>query len=304
MTPFIEAERRKFHEDLFDRALCNTNATITKQKDGKKIKETVVVCNIADKDNKASREISKRIVEAIEIEPRFLSRKPDGQQVGNIFEKCCADFVRNTFPKLQHLRVGNWDVEHVTERGGVVIARYEQYAHLLQLDKLAAANKTLKSALGNDYSVAPDVVVTRKPEADEILNEEMIVVGDEACTYASLRRKNNEHPILHASLSCKWTIRSDRSQNSRSEALNLLRNRKGRAPHICVITAEPTPSRLASVALGTGDLDCVYHFALPELIKAVSEFDEGDGEATSLLNILIEGKRLRDISDLPLDLAI
>ena len=37
------------------------------------------------------------------------------------------------------------------------------------------------------------------------------------------------------------------------------------------VTAEPLPTRLASLALGTGDLDCVYHFALPELREAVEK---------------------------------
>lgn len=77
---------------------------------------------------------------------------------------------------------------------------------------------------------------------------------------------------------------------------------QGRTPHIVVVTAEPTPSRLASLALGTGDVDTVYHFALPELVKAVEA--SGNDEAVSMLEILMGGKRLRDISDLPLDLAV
>jgi hypothetical protein len=97
-------------------------------------------------------------------------------------------------------------------------------------------------------------------------------------------------------------MRSDRAQNARSEALNLIRNRKGRLPHIVVVTGEPTPSRLSALALGTGDIDCVYHFALPELVESVKELDQSD--SLELLQIMIEGNRLRDISDLPLDLAI
>jgi hypothetical protein len=54
-------------------------------------------------------------------------------------------------------------------------------------------------------------------------------------------------------LSSKWTIRLDRSQNSRTEALNLIRNRKCPLPHIVVVT-EPLPSRIASIAMGTGDI--------------------------------------------------
>ena len=53
-----------------------------------------------------------------------------------------------------------------------------------------------------------------------------------------LRKSNGTDPILHASVSCKWTLRSDRSQNSRTEALNLIRNRKGHLPHIVVVTAD------------------------------------------------------------------
>lgn len=62
------------------------------------------------------------------------------------------------------------------------------------------------------------------------------------------------------------------------------------------------PARLASLALGTGDIDCIYHFALYELIKAVK--DIGAEDSIELLNILIQGKRLKDISDLPLDLTV
>ena len=68
------------------------------------------------------------------------------------------------------------------------------------------------------------------------------------------------------------------------------------------MTAEPLPSRLASIAIGTGDIDCTYHVALHELQDVVS----GDrwGDAQEMLAIMVEGKRLRDISDLPLDLAV
>ena len=77
---------------------------------------------------------------------------------------------------------------------------------------------------------------------------------------------------------------------------------KQERPHPVVVTGEPTPSRLSSLALGTGDIDTVYHFALPELIEATHA--SGGGEAVNTLETLIDGQRLRDISDLPCDLAI
>jgi hypothetical protein len=82
----------------------------------------------------------------------------------------------------------------------------------------------------------------------------------------------------------------------------LIRNRKGRLPHVVVVTGEPMPSRLASLALGTGDIDCVYHFALPELIQALSVLGLSDHKEQ--LDTMVDGKRLRDIADLPLDLAV
>ena len=108
--------------------------------------------------------------------------------------------------------------------------------------------------------------------------------------------------LWHASISCKWTIRSDRSQNARTESLNLIRNRKGNTPHIVIVTAEPLPNRIASLALGTGDLDCVYHMALNELKHAVDQIQ--DETLLDTFSMLVDGKRLRDISDLPFDLAV
>ena len=285
-APLLEVERRAFHEDVFERVLRLTDSGIP---------------NNADKGQRASRTIATKIIELIGLPPG--EGELPGQTTGNQFEACCQRFLERTFGKLAHLRPGKWQIEQISKKKKeVVIANYEQYSHLLLLSELAEQVSLLKSVLGTGYTIAPDVVVLRHPETDEDINRNIPVVGDDHCRFASLRERNNPLPIFHASVSCKWTLRSDRSQNARSEALTLLRNRKGNTPHICVATGEPTPSRLSSIALGTGDLDCVYHFALPELVDAVDDY--GEDEAISMLNTLVEGKRLRDISDLPLDLAV
>jgi hypothetical protein len=69
-----------------------------------------------------------------------------------------------------------------------------------------------------------------------------------------------------------------------------------------VVTFEPLPTRLASIAMGTGDVDCTYHVALHELLAAAA--DSGFDDQKELLADLINGNRLRDISDLPFDLAV
>lgn len=258
-----------------------------------------VVSN-ADSSNTSSKAIAKGIAELLKAET--IGERIAGQTSGNQFEGICADFVRNTFLKLGHLRPGAWDVHQVSGRNQLEIARYEQYAHLVALDRAAKNDAELAAALGSDYTITPDIVVVRDTESDDAINAQAFLLDGSVATHASLRKHNGGLPLLHASISCKWTIRSDRAQNARSEALNLVRNRKGRLPHVVVVTAEPTPSRLASIALGTGDIDCVYHFALYELQATVKALGMADAE--EMPSIMVDGKRLKDISDLPLDLAI
>jgi len=258
-----------------------------------------VVSN-ADSSNTTSKAIATGIAELLQADT--IGERIAGQTSGNQFEGICADFVRETFLKLKHLRPGAWDVRQVSGRNRLEIARYGQYAHLVALDRAAKNDPELAAALGSDYTITPDIVVVRDTESDEAINAPALLVDETVTALASLRKKNGGLPLLHASISCKWTIRSDRAQNARSEALNLVRNRKGRLPHVVVVTAEPTPSRLASIALGTGDIDCVYHFALYELQHTVQTL--GLEDAADLLSVMVDGNRLKDVSDLPLDLAV
>ena len=257
----------------------------------------------ADSSQLTSRRIALHIAEALgasEADGRL-----SGQSAGKAFETAVRDFVEGTFPALQSLRPGNWQVRNVGgSRAEYHLARYEPFAHLDELASAIERDHTLVSVLGNSYSISPDVFITRSPEPDSMINDgnpTPLVDGDSG-RRTVIRSANQVRPIVHAVISCKWTIRSDRAQNARAEALNIIRNRKGRTPHIVVVTGEPTPSRLASLALGTGDLDMVYHFALPELADAVAA--AGNDEAEAMLNTLLDGKRLRDIADLPLDLCV
>lgn len=229
-------------------------------------------------------------------------QKVMGQTSGAKFEKINMQFIAETFPLMQNLRPGKWKVMRLGNRNRMSISDFSQYEHLEYLNNLVKENAHLAASMGNDYMVTPDIVVFREPEPDEYINSDTKFVDNSMCHLADIRKVNGTLPILHASVSAKWTMRSDRAQNSRTEALGLIRNRKGRLPHIMVVTGEPMPSRIASLALGTGDVDWVYHFALYELIEAVKE--AGAEDAGEMLDILVRGKRLKDISDLPLDLTV
>ena len=148
-------------------------------------------------------------------------------------------------------------------------AQFAQYAHLAALENLIKNNPELEAALGGNYIVKPVIVVKRWPMSDQDLNQQGAELDDQApiACHTPLRQRNYDsvRPLLHASISCKWTLRSDRAQNTRTEAHYLIRHRTGALPHVVAVTAEPLPTRLATLALGTGDIDCTYHFALPEL---------------------------------------
>lgn len=251
----------------------------------------------ADGDSSASIAIAQGIFDQIQSKASPSGRLA-GQISGSKFEQITRSFVEETFSTLMALRPGKWDFNPEKR----AIFRFQQYSHLAELSRVAEKNPEIAVLLGSDYVIAPDVLVVRDPEPDQVINAKQPLVDGTVALRSGLRKRNNALPILHASISCKWTLRSDRAQNARSEALNLIRNRKGRVPHIAVVTGEPLPSRLASLALGTGDIDCVYHFALPELIASVDRLKLED--SAHLVKIMVDGKRLKDITDLPLDLAV
>lgn len=282
METLFESYRKRFHQQLLD-------SVLTVDAEG--------IPSIADKGQKFSKLVSTLLIP--KLGDSNEATKSSGQHSGHAFESICLEFIESAFDKLEHLRKGQWHCYHVTSRKSG-ISEFEQYHHLYDLKALAHEHPDLATALGNEYAIAPDIIISREPFEDERINELDLLVDDRIARQTPFRKLNNETALLLASISCKWTLRSDRAQNARSEALNLIRNRKGRCPHIMVVTAEPTPSRISSLALGTGDIDCVYHFALSELRESIVE--SKNDEALQSLDIMIEGKRLRDIADLPMDL--
>lgn len=280
--------RKKYHKALVD----NRVLSITSQG----------VASNADSSYAPSIAIARIVAEKLGAQ---IGPKLSGQTAGTLFEQLTMQFLSDTFPQLQHIRPGYWEILNLGNQSAIKTSDFAQYEHLAYLSRIVDENKQLSTMLGNDYMVAPDVVIYRRLYEDEEINQGQLFINDDICKMADLRKKNGGKPILHASVSAKWTMRSDRAQNSRTEALNLIRNRKGHLPHIIVATGEPLPSRLASLALGTGDIDCVYHFALYELIDAVREYGtSGREDIIETLENLVLGKRLKDISDLPLDLSV
>ena len=300
-TPLIVKARNTFHSSLvLDNVLSMGNNGIPSN---------------ADKCNKISVEIARGIADQIFLSINFDEVPParhsggvgdyerlPAQSSGSLFEEAIMSFVSYTFTNMQHLRPGVWEVKRLGNISSLKTSGFVQYEHLDILSDWMKADRRLAPILGNEYMVAPDIVVYRHPYNNHELNAFTPIVDDTVCKMSDIRAAYSKKAILHASISAKWTMRSDRAQNSRTEALNLIRNRKGHLPHILVVTGEPLPSRISSLAMGTGDIDCMYHFALYELIEAVKSTQRND--IYDNLQALIEGRRLKDISDLPLDLSV
>ena len=223
--------------------------------------------NVSDSNSDTSVAVSEELLRLLNLPvPGFTQSVSPGTQL----ERAVASHLRS---ELNRVAPGErWDVKE----SGNPLTDFAQYRHLADLNDAVQrdASGTLRIVVGADYLVKPDVTVARLREP---------------------------HPVLHASISCKWTLRSDRAQNARTEARGLLSHRKGRAPHITVVTAEPLPGRLASLGFGTGDIDAVYHVCFDELALAVESV--GSNREKMYLDVLIRGDRLRDYNSLALVLA-
>ena len=243
--------RKSFHNRL-----CDNVFAIETRSDGLKYP------NFADPTKTASVKIAWHIIDLLGHSLHDSTAR--AKSTGELFVEITRDFLQESFDLLQHLCSGSKRLST-----GVPISEFDQYEHLAALERLVKNSAELASALGKEYIINPDIVVARYPVTDQEINTSAALLSEEdsIATFTPLRKANNPNAlcILHASISCKWTLRSDRGQNARTEALNLVRHRKGHLPHIVAVTAEPLPTRIASLAIGTGDLDCVYHFALPEL---------------------------------------
>lgn len=223
--------------------------------------------NIADKGSRESIAVARAVFDSLGVRRDSTEA---GQTLGSRFEGEVRAYLSGELTRLDSRR--RWIV------GSQPIVEFAQYAHLARVKHLLEENDpagTLRTELGMDYIIKPDVTVG-------ILEDDDL-------------------PFLHAAVSCKWTIRSDRVQNIRHEGVILTRHRRGRQPHVVTVTAEPQASRLAAIARGTGEVDCVYHAVLDQLVEATNAV--GGSEQVSVLRELIEQHRLRPIDALPEVLA-
>jgi hypothetical protein len=223
--------------------------------------------NTADGDSAQSVTIARGVLDILGV----THAAPGGQPAGSALEAGVHAFLSGELSVLDPSR--DWTVG----RGGQ-ISQYRQYEHLARVDLLIRSDPALRVELGVDYLISPDVTVSFPHGLPTDL------------------------PILHAAISCKFSIRSDRVQNIRHESIAMIRHRRGRQPHIVAVTSEPLPSRLAAICRGTGEVDAVYHSCLAELQEAVATV--GNAEQQAYLDEIVGQRRLFDLADLAAHLTV
>ncbi len=227
------------------------------------------VPNSADVDNPSSLRLAAHVLNQLgEPDPNATGEdpvEPPGNP-GGLLETLVRANLSAQLPELDPNR--EWKLDR-----GKSIVGYIQYQHLSGVDAAIAKDPNLRVTLGTDYLIKPDVLVG--------------LTGAPASV---------ECPWLHAAIACKWTIRSDRVQNIRHENGNMIKHRRGRLPHLVTVTAEPLPTRLASIARGTGEVDATYHIAYNELASAVAA--EGSSEQQDAWQEVTQQGRLLDYKNL------
>jgi hypothetical protein len=296
MLPRLAEARRDFHVALKSTILWVKPLTKIKRAGIRKALAPDIAgpVSIADLNNTSSITIAWEW--AKRLSGTFAVQEPNDDS-GKLFQDIVRDFLQRGFDLGLDIRPGDWHLR--TQRA---ISHFDQYSHLDDIARTLKGDNELRTIFSEQFLVIPDIVVYRTPLRGVDAGREP---GSHVASLSPLlddAQLAKGHPLLHASVSTKITMRSDRAQNSRTEALNLIRNRKGRLPAIVAVTAEPLPTRLASLALGTGDVDFVYHAGLPELRESVAAV--GNEDQLDMLNTIVQGRRLRDISDLVLDLLI
>lgn len=142
----LSEARKDFHADLF-RCVLRVSS--------------LGVPNDSDKDGNQSVLIGKAVLAHVGATPK--EGQHSGQRAGSVFEEVCSRYLKNTFPHLSSLRPGRWEIGKVVG-GRLAISQYDQYQHLSSLDEAARSDRQLAAALGADYFIKPDVVISRIPE--------------------------------------------------------------------------------------------------------------------------------------------
>ncbi|MEO3939333.1 NgoMIV family type II restriction endonuclease [Dermatophilaceae bacterium Soc4.6] len=146
-----------------------------------------------------------------------------------------------------------------------------------------------------DTAMTAETVLRRQVIDD--LGEESLLNLDVTASRAHPGGKRH----LEAGLSLKWSLRTDRARDCRSQGGKMASLRRGMTPHFAAVTMEPRPYMLRLLGGGSGEVDCVYHLDLPSLTTAIETVTAGNPrrkKTPEQLRRLVDQRRLRYYDEL------
>lgn len=273
--------------------------------------------NTSDKGDTGSIALGKVFFEAMEIP---ADAEPPAEAVGNLMARMMSTDLQNA---LKH------EAPHLVVEPERAFTKFEQFSHLnaareLRGDMAREVTQAVddlrrfstRAALDEDTRekltehldrIRFEITSTeeRRRELLNLLGEESLLKLDITISREVDNPINPTLPLQHlvAGLSLKWTLRTDRAQDCRSQGAKMAALRRGRMPHFAAVTMEPRPSMLALLGRGSGDVDCVYHLHLPALSAAIEEYCSGTHRRARLairdnFRRLRDQRRIRDYDEL------
>lgn len=267
--------------------------------------------NTSDASDKASVTLGQALFEVLGVPSDARGDEPTGTPLA---ERVAKDLA------------GHLQGHGLTVKPEGRLPQFGQYRHIDAPDDLRAvaepsaayrrAWRNLRSTVEANIQRPP----AQRRRAEKWLDAcEEALAADTAARQAALREIGSEsllkldvtianaspadYPELRIGLSLKWSLRTDRAQDCRSQGAKLSSLRRGRMPHFAAVTMEPRPYMLNLLAGGSGDVDCVYHLNLPALGQAVREVygprtDKKSRSTLAEFERLVEQGRLRDYDEL------
>lgn len=174
MEALIAEARKEYHRSLLEKGILTIDAK--------------GIPSNADSSSKLSVAIAQGIANRLTAE---IKEKALGQTSGAKFEEVNMQFLADTFPHLQNLRPGDWHIIKLGNRSAVKTSSFAQYEHLEYLSHLTESDAKLAASMGNDYMVAPDVVVYRNPVSDEEINSSVAIVDDSVSKMTDIRKMDD-----------------------------------------------------------------------------------------------------------------
>ena len=141
--------------------------------------------NIADKNNKTSRDIAFKLSQM--IGGARCPQKVSGQTAGTHFTNEVKLFLEKSFSSIPHLLSAPLKIATETE-----IYHFAQYEHLSKLTNIMKEIVELKTIIGTDYLVKPDVVIYRQTLTDEEIGYTKGQAVPKVASLTPIRKSNFE----------------------------------------------------------------------------------------------------------------